>query len=463
MMRARLLIPTAVAISLFAASTAIAAPLPPLSNEATPLPIGVPTLPTGLLGLGDTDPTSLVVTDSDLASAGILSTPQVLVSNPAMLIVDDDHLQCPNATFTSINAAVLAATPGATIRVCPGLYKESVLIPPAKPGLFLQAPRHQGEATECKTSTAPDPTQEAIVVYNNSLNGGNPSEGFDIEASNVVIEGFVVQPDATFVTHDGVGIFASRFISGWEVRHNVVQRNTIGMYLNSNGASPSAVRQNCFRDNNFVGSVGGTGFYSDQGLEHVRIEDNFFTQHQNAAIIIDTFLTTPSDVQITHNETVNDGAIDVFDSANMTVSYNKVTNSSGSGIVLYAVNGGEVSYNNLQGGAFNGISFHFATNIAVKSNQTLGFGLTGVRIADDSNNNTIETSRSWNNGEVGMQLTSNSINNIVRNNHMKNNVLDDCYDDTAGPYNPPAFVANQWINDLGQTENRPGLCKHASP
>jgi len=377
-----------------------------------------------------------------------------------MLVVDDDMVQCPNATFTSINAAVLAAPPNGTIRVCPGLYKESVFIPPTKSGLVIQAPRHQGEATECKAGTAPDPTQEAIVLYNNSLNGGNPSEGFDIEASNVVIEGFVVQPDPAIVTHDGVGIFASRFVSGWEIRHNIVQRNTIGIYVNSNGAAPSAVRQNCARNNNLGGAAAGNGVYSDQGLQHARIENNFFTGHTNAAVVIDTFLTTPSDVQVTHNETVNDAAIVVADSANMTISYNSVSNSSGSGIVLFFVNGGEVSYNNLQGGAFNGISFHFANQIWVKSNKAASFTLSGVRLGDSSNNNTIETNRSVTNGEAGMNLTGSSNNNSVRNNHMSGNGVD-CFDDTIG--GGSGGSANFWINDLGQTQNRPGLCKHATP
>jgi hypothetical protein len=47
------------------------------------------------------------------------------------LLVDNDHAQCPNAQFTSIQAAVNAAPPGATINVCPGTYPETVRI--AKP------------------------------------------------------------------------------------------------------------------------------------------------------------------------------------------------------------------------------------------------------------------------------------------------------------------------------------------
>jgi pectin methylesterase-like acyl-CoA thioesterase len=57
-----------------------------------------------------------------------LNTVPTLINDPSMLIVDDDKMQCPNAQFMSINAAVLAASPGATIRVCPGVYRESVLV-----------------------------------------------------------------------------------------------------------------------------------------------------------------------------------------------------------------------------------------------------------------------------------------------------------------------------------------------
>src|SRR5207253_6452122 len=44
------------------------------------------------------------------------------------LLVDDDHVQCATAAYTSINAAIAAASPGDTIKVCPGLYNEQVMI-----------------------------------------------------------------------------------------------------------------------------------------------------------------------------------------------------------------------------------------------------------------------------------------------------------------------------------------------
>lgn len=44
------------------------------------------------------------------------------------LLVDDDGAQCPNAQFTTIQAAVFAANEGARIQVCPGTYPEQVMI-----------------------------------------------------------------------------------------------------------------------------------------------------------------------------------------------------------------------------------------------------------------------------------------------------------------------------------------------
>jgi hypothetical protein len=43
-------------------------------------------------------------------------------------VVDDDGLQCPTATFTSIQAAINAASSGDTILVCAGTYTENVFL-----------------------------------------------------------------------------------------------------------------------------------------------------------------------------------------------------------------------------------------------------------------------------------------------------------------------------------------------
>lgn len=445
-------------ISLAAGSGIASADLSLVNEANTGLP-SVQLLTSGI------DPliTDTAVTAADLASSGVvLDTLPTLSTDPGVIIVDDDRVECPNAQFTSINAAVAAAPPGATIRVCPGVYHESVVVD--KP-LTLQAPRQQGTATECKSPVADDPTKEAIVKYNTTLNGGNPSEGFDVESSNVTIDGFKVEPDVV-VAQNGVGIFTSRFFSGYELRHNVVQNNTIGIYVNSNGSAATDVSENCSRNNNLNGAAAGNGVYSDQGLSNAQITNNYFTGDQNAAIVVDTFLGPPHDIAITHNESVNDGAIVAFASNgppaafNLTIDYNRVIGSIGSGIVTYEVTNSEIAYNDVDNGVNNGVSLHFTTNSTVKSNKADGFHMNGIRLGDSSNNNTVSTNRAENNTEAGLAATGQSSGNTIQQNHMTGNAPD-CYDETAG--GGTALTANFWINDFGVTENRAGLCKHASP
>jgi parallel beta-helix repeat protein len=65
--------------------------------------------------------------------AGLVAASGLVVGiGPALampeLVVDDDHVQCPNAAFTTVQAAIDAASPGDRIRVCPGTYREQVSI-----------------------------------------------------------------------------------------------------------------------------------------------------------------------------------------------------------------------------------------------------------------------------------------------------------------------------------------------
>src|SRR5213079_1896899 len=108
------------------------------------------------------------------------------------------------------------------------------------------------------------------------------------------------------------------------------------------------------------------------------------------------------DIAITHNQSVNDGAIVTFASAgptafNLTVDYNKSTGSVGSGVVTFNVISSEYAYNDVENGTFNGVSLHQTGQSAVKSNKAVGFKLSGVRIGDGSDNNTVATNRAENN------------------------------------------------------------------
>ena len=59
---------------------------------------------------------------------GTLALPAAAGTNIETLLVDDNGVQCPSATFTSIQDAIDYAGPGDTIIVCPGTYTEQVVV-----------------------------------------------------------------------------------------------------------------------------------------------------------------------------------------------------------------------------------------------------------------------------------------------------------------------------------------------
>ena len=62
----------------------------------------------------------------------------------------------------------------------------------------------------------------------------------------------------------------------------------------------------------------------------------------------------------------------------------------------------------------------------------------------------------------GVFADTDTKNNTIEHNLLKGNGEFDCDDMSVGMYNAPALVANPWTQDLGYTENRAGLCKHAT-
>lgn len=84
-----------------------------------------------------------------------------VAAGPTTLVVDDDRQQCPNAAFTSITAAITAASPGETIRVCAGLYRETVVVDKASLSL--------------RGSTSGSPTERACGVTTRRILPGTRS------------------------------------------------------------------------------------------------------------------------------------------------------------------------------------------------------------------------------------------------------------------------------------------------
>jgi len=136
------------------------------------------------------------------------------------IVVDDDKVQCPNAAFTSIQAAVNAANPGDVIRVCPGTYVEQVVVDKS---VRLQA-------------------DNGAIVMPSNMNANTTSAGSGKplavvvlvkDATDVNIEGFIVDGTNNGITGCAPTLIGILFqdASG-TVKHNAVRHMSLAASLN---------------------------------------------------------------------------------------------------------------------------------------------------------------------------------------------------------------------------------------
>jgi hypothetical protein len=379
------------------------------------------------------------------------------------LIVDDDRQQCRNATFNSINLAVLAAAPGDEIKVCPGLYSETVLV--NRPDLRLWGASRGGDTrggarNECFDPTAmPEPDKDAIVQPPPAVPLLN---GFDLQQDDIRLEGFVIQGAR-------IGIVMRNPFSGYEVRDNLSQANLTGLNFDSSGASESRVEDNCFRENTTNGAQSGPGLV---GTSNIRVEHNSF--HRNGAGVVGRHWGPAT--RLEHNRSVEDGVVFgngfVYGFArDSSISYNEFQDSSslGRGAIGDFAGGVntnmEIRQNKIRGGA-NGLDFGLVgsnLNLDASYNDIRGgagdgiIARTGASVVNSvlSHNVIEEESRD------GIRLEAQNLGNTVEFNVLRNNGEHDCHDDSIGPF--PPGVANLWRKNQGETENRPGLCRGEAP
>jgi hypothetical protein len=180
-----------------------------------------------------------------VATALIAASGQANASTQPTLVVDDDGAQCGQTAYTSIQQAVDAAQPGWVIRVCPGVYPESVTVD--KP-LTLKGDPDAVEALDCFAATlTPDPNTQAIVAAPPDA----ATRIFNLQADNIDLQGFVVrgQIAADVVHPKSAAVMTDSAHSGYQVHDNLIMGNTVAAFFRSSGALPSSFHHNCLRDN----------------------------------------------------------------------------------------------------------------------------------------------------------------------------------------------------------------------
>jgi hypothetical protein len=348
-------------------------------------------------------------------AAALTFAPQALADRP--LVVDDDRVQCRNAQYTTIQAAVNAAGPGDRIDVCAGTYAEQVVIATAaKNNLRLHARERRG----------------AVVLdgQNTMLNG------FRLEHVNgVLIEGFAVRR-----YHDDIWLDDS---DRNEIRNNRTSEawDHDGIVL-ANGSDANNVHHNVsFNNTRPIGcglSVGG-------GSRDNRIHHNVSFGNMNAGILIGGGILGPA-------------------GSGNVIAFNRVVDNPGHGIFNAISGGARIHHNLVRHNGFradrpgHGIFLTGAgtTNVLVAWNLIRRSTLDGISLANGDANR-LRRNHSRGNGRDGIRADSASADNIISRNHMRRNAEHDCHDDSVG--GGTGGTANFWRHNHGLTENRPGLCR----
>ncbi|HEX9096850.1 MAG TPA: right-handed parallel beta-helix repeat-containing protein [Candidatus Dormibacteraeota bacterium] len=378
--------------------------------------------PTGLFALGEVDLSSLGASPTDLLGVG----PTASTSDPGgnLIVEPFGSTECPNAQYNSIQAAVDAASPGATIKVCAGTYTEQVTIPSGKDDLTLHSvPDLQAIIQAPAVMTSP----KAIVRVNGAQNttirhftiegpGGGPcdsiEEGVRVDngGSALITDNHIskIQDSPFSGCQNGIGVRIGRNFDGTygsaTIVHNLIDNYQKGGIVVDGQLATGAPVSHAEVAYNQVQGVGPTPLIAQNGIQVSRgavanvhnntVTGNAYAPKTVTSVGILLFEDSSPDTQVSHNDaSANDEGIGLYTTTNTTISHNN-------------------AHDNLSGD--------------------------------------------------GLFADSDTASNVISYNRFENNTPFDCEDASTGTNNPPANVANLWVKDFGDTESRPGLCKHAT-
>lgn len=342
------------------------------------------------------------------ASAFLLATSLILGTAPnvaaAILVVDDDN-SCPGASFTTIQAAINAASAGDTIEVCAGTYPEAAVGPlTINKTLTLEGAQAGNDA---RTRAGAESTIEDI-------------QGTSVAASGVVIDGFTVQ-GSTVAAFTGYGIWINPTVGGTQIVNNIIQDNIVGIGL-ANTGDRATIQHNLIQNNNQPGGASGSGIYTDQFVggsvvRGVLIEENDFLGNTGfgAAINIsneDYAAGGVFDLDVLSNRFVgNDRAFVLFNTHDSAFDGNRITGSTfmGSGDVrVFNNNTGLLFTNNdlSDGNGMHAVRIGPASafpnsDVEFHYNNFERYGLTGMTVDSGAHDGPVNAECNWWNSATG--------------------------------------------------------------
>ena len=238
----------------------------------------------------------------------------VLLAAPASAATTTVSVCSVGCDFTTISAAVSAASAGDTIDVQGGTYTESVAV--SKP-LTIRA-------TTPGTTVVPGP--------------GFNDAGFKLQADDVTIQGFTIGDRSAMNQTVGIDVAST---NGTRILDDIIVNNQRGVSLN--GASDTVVSGTRFSDNNGSGPDNNAGLWGD-AVTGITVENSTFVGHTNTAVN----LAGSSHITITGSKFDDNGNVAViWGDTDVTVSDNVGTMMRGSGVYLNQSSNVTISGNDL--------------------------------------------------------------------------------------------------------------------
>jgi parallel beta-helix repeat protein len=380
-----------------------------------------------------------------------------------VLVVDDDPdtggCHAGHAAFATIQAAVDAAHPGDTVRVCPGVYDETVTV--RTPRLTIKGAKWGQDA---RTRTQDEESE---------LTGG-----VRLLEDLITFDGFLLRDNTA-----GPGMYTSPASSGYTIRNTIFRDNGIGLHLGSDGVCQTWVRNNLFVANNeFSGDGAGNGIYASEGTVRVLIADNRFERHNGAGILFADHGQRSGIQQrgvfVKRNQSVDDMTFAAFyASSHVHVAENQVAAREGdtmfpgpaAGIFVGARNHHiVVKRNRVTSASGNGIDVRSSAgdpklpkaapeHVQVLRNKVTGVEQHGIEVdADGAGEYLVRGNLALRNTLVGIHLGPKTHDNRVAGNTALGNVELDCQDESHG--GGTAGTGNTWRDNVGPKASPDGLC-----